>query len=112
MAEGRQKPVQDAVREAVERTVQATLGSAQGTRDRAQEMVDDVVKGAEAQAEAVRDRVRGAIEGGRPATQEDLRELRDELGRVADRLEAVERRIVETGDRGGPPGTPADQPPL
>jgi polyhydroxyalkanoate synthesis regulator phasin len=85
--------VPDAVREAVERTIQATVGSAQETRGRGQKAVDDIVKGAETGVEAVRDRVRGAIESGRPATYEDIRDLRAELRAIGRRLEAIEDRL-------------------
>ncbi|HEV2076110.1 MAG TPA: hypothetical protein VGR10_07700, partial [Thermoleophilaceae bacterium] len=101
----------DALREAVERTVQATVGSAQLTRERAQEAVDDVVRGAEQGAGAVRDRVRGAERGAesvrervlavlderRPATQEDVRDVREELRTIASRLEAIEGRLPRAG---------------
>jgi len=101
------REIPDAMRDAVERTIQATVGSAQITRERAQEAVDEVVRGAEASAGAVRERVREAERGAesvrervleaigdaRPATQEDLRDLRDELRAIGDRLEAIERSI-------------------
>jgi len=93
------KEMPDAVREAVDRTVQATIGSAQLGRGRAQEAVDELVRGAEASAGAVRERVRGAFEAGRPATSEDLRELRSELRQVSRRLAAIER-LLEDGDAG------------
>jgi polyhydroxyalkanoate synthesis regulator phasin len=106
----RRSPAQrlpDAVREAVESTVQATRESAQGTRGRAQEAVDDLVKAAEAGAEAVRDRVRDAGEGAeavrervrgtleqrRPATSDDIREIKVELRAIARRLDAIEDRL-------------------
>ena len=89
MPKRRTTPQLDAVRDAVERTIQATLGSALDTRDRAQ----DLVRGAEASAEAVRERVKGAIEVGRPATFEDIRELRVELQAVVERLDAIERGL-------------------
>src|SRR5947209_10619522 len=89
MPKRRTTPQLDAVRDAVERTIQATLGSALDTRDRAQ----DLVRGAEASAEAVRERVKGAIEVGRPATYEDIRELRVELQSVVERLDAIEREL-------------------
>ena len=76
------KDVSDAVRDAVERTVQATVGSAERTRERAQGAVDDVV-GA----------VTGAIDDRRPATHEDLRELRAELRAIGRRLDAIEERL-------------------
>jgi len=93
------KEMPDAVREAVDRTVQATIGSAQLGRGRAQEAVDELVRGAEASAGAVRERVRRAFEAGRPATSEDLRELRSELRQVSRRLAAIER-LLEDGDAG------------
>jgi polyhydroxyalkanoate synthesis regulator phasin len=85
--------VPDAVRDAVERTIQATVGSAQETRGRGQKAVDDIVKGAETGVEAVRERVRGAIESGRPATYEDIRDLRTELRAIGRRLDAIEERL-------------------
>ena len=83
----------EAVREAVDRTLQATREQAETTRTRAQDVVDDVVRGAEAGAEAVRDRVRGAIEERRPATSDDIRELRKELRAIGRRLDAIEERL-------------------
>src|SRR3954468_1248281 len=81
MAKRRTTPqrLPDAVREAVERTLQTTLGGAQQTRGRAQEALDDVVHGAEVGAKNVRARVREAIETTRPATSDDIRELREEI---------------------------------
>lgn len=101
------KDLPDTVREAVERTVQATVGSAQLTRGRAQEAVDEVVRGAETGAGAVRERVRdaeksagsvrervlGALDERRPATQDDVRDLQKALGKIADRLDAIEERL-------------------
>ena len=104
-------PVPDAVREAVERTVQATLGQAaqaqQETRGRAQVVVDDVVKGARTTrgraqeavegvvkgAEVVGERARRAIEDARPATHDDLKELKGELRAIGRRLDAIESRL-------------------
>ena len=83
----------DAVRDAVDRTLQATREGAETTRTRAQDAVDELVKGAEAGAEAVRDRVRGAIEERRPATSDDLRDLRAELRAIGRRLDAIEERL-------------------
>ena len=95
------KEMPDAVREAVERTVQATIGSAQLGRGRAQEAVDELVRSAEAGAGAVRERVRGAFEAGRPATSEDLRELRSELRQIDRRLAAIERALEANRAAGG-----------
>jgi polyhydroxyalkanoate synthesis regulator phasin len=77
----------------VDRTFQVTLEGAETTRTRAQDAVDELVKGAEAGAEAVRDRVRGAIDERRPATSDDLRELRAELRAIGRRLDAIEERL-------------------
>src|SRR5437588_11026875 len=92
----------DAVREAVERTLDATRESAQTTRSRAQEAVDELVKSAEAGAGAVRERVRGAIDERRPATSDDLRELRKELRAIGRRLDAIEERLPAARAGGGP----------
>jgi polyhydroxyalkanoate synthesis regulator phasin len=98
MAKRRTTPqrLPDAVREAVERTLQTTLGGAQQTRGRAQEALDDVVHGAEVGAKNVRARVREAIETTRPATSDDIRELREEIAALAKRVEQLEG----TGDGG------------
>jgi|SRR5215212_10802321 hypothetical protein len=97
------KEMPDAVREAVDRTVQATIGSAQLGRGRAQDAVDEIVRTAEAGAGAVRERVRGAFEAGRPATSEDLREVREELRGISLRLAAIERRLEGGGMRSSAP---------
>ena len=89
--------VPDAVRDAVDRTVQATIGSAQLTRGRAQEAVDELVRTAEAGAGAVREAVVGAFEERRPATADDLKELRTELRGISRRLAAIERQLGEGG---------------
>ncbi|HKP90606.1 MAG TPA: hypothetical protein VJT75_11625 [Thermoleophilaceae bacterium] len=90
----------EAVREAVDRTLQVTREGAETTRTRAQDAVDDLVKGAEAGAEAVRERVRGAIEERRPATSDDLRDLRAELRAIGRRLDAIEERLPARGAKG------------
>jgi chromosome segregation ATPase len=81
------------LREAVERTVQATLGSAerqrQGAIDEISGTVDNLRKGAEASLA----RGRRALDDRRPATQEDLRELKAELRRIGRRLDAIEERL-------------------
>src|SRR4051794_34908318 len=93
MARRPTQPVEEAVRDAVERTVAATIGSAQDTRSRAQQAVDEIVKSAEAGATQVRERVRGALEGQRPATHDDVRELQQELRAIARRLDQIEKRL-------------------
>jgi hypothetical protein len=91
----------EAVRDAVDRTFQATRESAETTRTRAQDVVDDVVRGAEAGAQTVRERVRGAIEERRPATSDDIRELRKELRAIGRRLDAIEERLPARRGGGG-----------
>ena len=84
------------LRDAVERTVQATLGSAERQRERTQGALDDLAgtvdqlrKGAGAGLA----RGRRAIEDRRPATSEDIRELKAELRRIGRRLDAIEERL-------------------
>jgi hypothetical protein len=91
MAKRRTSPqrLPDTVRDAVERTVQATIGQAQSTREITQRGVDDLVRGAEESAKSVRK----AIEGGRPATHDELRDLQKEVRALARRLDAIEKRL-------------------
>jgi chromosome segregation ATPase len=84
------------LREAVERTVQATLGSAERQRDRTQGALDEIagtVDNLRKGAEAGLARGRRALEDRRPATHEDLRELKAELRRIGRRLDAIEDRL-------------------
>jgi chromosome segregation ATPase len=84
------------LREAVERTVQATLGSAERQRERTQGAIDDLagtVDQLRRGAEAGLAKGRRAIEDRRPATSEDIRELRAELRRIGRRLDAIEERL-------------------
>jgi len=81
------------LREAVERTVQATLGSAERQRDRTQGAIDDIAGTVRKGAEASLARGRRAIEDRRPATYEDIRELKAELRKVGRRLDAIEERL-------------------
>jgi len=84
------------LREAVERTVQATLGSAERQRDRTQGALDEIagtVDNLRKGAEASLARGRRVLEDRRPATHEDLRELRAELRRIGRRLDAIEERL-------------------
>ncbi|HKF80776.1 MAG TPA: hypothetical protein VKB17_08120 [Thermoleophilaceae bacterium] len=83
----------DAVREAVERTVQATVGSAERTRDRAQGAAADVVDTVDDLVRGSRRAVTGAIEERRPATHDDIRELKAELRAIGRRLDAIEKRL-------------------
>lgn len=90
----------DNLRDAVERTVEATLGSAGRSRSAAQGALDDLVdsvedlrKGAEARLARGRRSVAGAIEGRRPATNDDVREIKAELRAIGRRLDAIEERL-------------------
>jgi chromosome segregation ATPase len=84
------------LRDAVERTVQATLGSAERQRDRTQGAIDDLagtVDNLRRGAGAGLARGRRAIEDRRPATHEDIRELKAELRKIGRRLDAIEERL-------------------
>jgi hypothetical protein len=87
------------LREAVERTVQATLGEAERQRERTQGALDDLAGGVgqlRRGAEAGLARGRRALEERRPATYEDVRELKAELRRIGRRLDAIEERLPAT----------------
>jgi hypothetical protein len=90
----------DNLRDAVERTVEATVGSAERGRSRAQGALDDLVdsvedlrKGAEARITRSRRSVTDAIEGRRPASYDDVKELRAELRAIGRRLDRIEERL-------------------
>ncbi len=90
----------DNLREAVERTVEATVGSADRGRSAAQGALDDLVdsveelrRGAEDRLARGRRSVTDAIEGRRPATADDLKELRAELRAIGRRLDQIEERL-------------------
>jgi hypothetical protein len=90
----------DALREAVERTIDATVGSAGRSREAAQGALDDFAgsveglrKDAESRLARGRRSVSEAIEGRRPATHEDIREVRAELRAIGRRLDAIEERL-------------------
>jgi hypothetical protein len=84
MAKGPTTPSE--LRDAVERTVQSTLDSAERQRDRT---VDNLRTAAEAGLA----RGRRALDDARPATHEDIRELKAELRRIGRRLDAIEERL-------------------
>jgi chromosome segregation ATPase len=87
------------LRDAVERTVQATLGSAERQRERTQGALDDLagtVDQLRRGAEAGLARGRRAIEDRRPATSEDIRDLKAEIRRIGRRLDAIEERLPAT----------------
>jgi hypothetical protein len=115
------KELPDALREAVERTVETTLGSAGRSRDAAQgalddlaETVDDLRKGAEQRLARSRRAVAEAIDTRRPATYDDVRELKAELRAIGRRLDAIEerlpkRRAAPAGKRSAPKRGPASK---
>ncbi len=88
------------LRDAVEKTVEATLGSAGRSRSAAQGALDDLVesvedlrKGAEERLSRGRRSVADVIEGRRPATSDDMKELKAELRAIGRRLDALEERL-------------------
>ena len=94
-------------REAVERTVEATLGSAERSRSAAQGALDDLVdsvdelrKGAEERLARSRRSMTEALEGRRPATSDDIKELRAELRAIGRRLDRIEERLPKRRSSG------------
>ena len=90
----------DNLRDAVERTVEATIGSAERSRSAAQGALDDLVdsvedlrKGAEERLARGRKSMTEALEGRRPATYDDVKELRAELRAIGRRLDKIEERL-------------------
>jgi hypothetical protein len=97
---GRPKELPDALRDAVERTVDATLGSAGRSREAAQGALDDMAhsvdelrRGAEERLSKGRRSMTEALEGRRPASVDDVRELKEELRAISRRLDAIEERL-------------------
>jgi len=100
----------DNLRDAVEKTVEATLGSAGRSRSAAQGALDDLVesvedlrKGAEQRLSRSRRSMTDAIEGRRPATLDDIKELKAELRAVGRRLDKIEERLPAKRARPKPP---------
>jgi polyhydroxyalkanoate synthesis regulator phasin len=92
--------------------VEATLGSAGKSREAAQGALDDVVssvddlrKGAEQRLSKSRRSMAEALEGRRPATYDDVKELKAELRAISRRLGAIEERLP--AKRGQPKRSPA-----
>ena len=88
------------LRDAVEKTVDATLGSAERSRSAAQGALDDLVesvedlrKGAEERLSRGRRSVTDVIEGRRPATSDDIKELKAEVRAIGRRLDKLEERL-------------------
>jgi polyhydroxyalkanoate synthesis regulator phasin len=98
----------DNLRDAVERTVEATIGSAERSRSAAQGALDDLVdsveeirKGAEERLARGRKSMADAIEGRRPATYDDIKELRAELRAIGRRLDKIEERLPKRRSSSG-----------
>ena len=98
----------DNLRDAVERTVEATLGSAEKSRSAAQGALDDLVdsveelrKGAEERLARGRKSMTEALEGRRPASYDDIKELRAELRAIGRRLDKIEERLPKRRSTSG-----------
>ena len=85
--------------------METTLGSAGRSRDAAQGALDDLPrrddlrKGAEQRIARSRKAVAEAIDTRRPATYEDIRELKAELRAIGRRLDAIEERLPARAHR-------------
>ena len=97
----------DNLRDAVERTVEATIGYAERSRSAAQGALDDLVdsvedlrKGAEERLARGRKSMTEALEGRRPATSDDIKELRAELRAIGRRLDKIEERLPKRRSSG------------
>ena len=100
----------DNLREAVERTVEATMGSAERSRSAAQGALDDLVdsvdelrRGAEKRLSRSRKSMTDVLEGRRPATYDDIKEVRAELRAIGRRLDRIEERLPKRRSTGGAP---------
>jgi hypothetical protein len=100
----------DNLRDAVERTVEATLGSAGRSRSAAQGALDDLVdsvddlrRGAEERLARGRRSMTEALEGRRPATYDDIKELQAELRALGRRLDRIEERLPKRRSGGSSP---------
>jgi polyhydroxyalkanoate synthesis regulator phasin len=98
----------DNLRDAVERTVEATMGSAERGRSAAQGALDDLVdsvedlrRGAEKRLSRSRKSMTDALEGRRPASYDDVKELRAELRAIGRRLDRIEERLPKRRAAGG-----------
>ena len=81
----------DAVRQAVDEAFQAAAGQAQFTRERAQDIVDELSGAA--------GRLRDVLEELRPAGTDDVRELREEVRALAERVARLEAKLTEEPKR-------------
>jgi hypothetical protein len=81
----RTRTPQDALRDAVERTIHAGEATREQARTRAQGAVDELGRAAA--------RLPKLLEGGPPATQDDVKAIRKELRSIVKRLDKIEDRL-------------------
>ena len=68
-------------------------GPADNLRDAVERTVDATIRGAEEQLSKGRRSMTGALEGRRPATADDIKELQKELRAIGRRLDKIEERL-------------------
>jgi polyhydroxyalkanoate synthesis regulator phasin len=73
----------DSVRSAAAQAIEVTAGQAVASRERAQQLADDLAQAA--------NRVREALDDLRPPTGDDVRSLREQIGRLEARVAELER---------------------
>jgi polyhydroxyalkanoate synthesis regulator phasin len=81
----------DSVRSAAAQAIEATAGQAVASRERAQQLADDLAQAA--------NRVREALDDLRPPTGDDVRSLREQIGRLEARVAELERKPRTTTRR-------------
>jgi polyhydroxyalkanoate synthesis regulator phasin len=81
----------DAVRSAVDEAFQAAAGQAQVTRERAQDIVEELSGAA--------GRLRDVLEDLRPPSTDDVRDLREEVRALAERVARLEAAQTEKPKR-------------
>lgn len=98
--------LQEALRAAVERTLAATAGSAGQTRGRAQELLDEVARRGQEARETVSRRGQEARDASASVTARVVEAIgvmrlagADEVREVANRIEALERRVAAIEQR-------------
>ena len=89
----------DAVRTAVDQAFQAAAGQAQVTRERAQELVDELSGAA--------GRLRDVLEDLRPPSTDEVRDLREEVRALAERVAKLEAAARAAQARAAP--APAEE---
>ena len=74
-------------------------GPADNLRDAVERTVDATIRGAEERLSKGRKSMTGALEGRRPATADDIKELQKELRAIGRRLDRIEESLPKK--RGG-----------